>query len=452
MQEFDLVIIGTGSGNSIPGPEFDDWNIAIIEKGVFGGTCLNVGCIPSKMFIYTADVALAVREAGRFNLGATLDSVDWPAIVDRVFGRIDPIAEGGERYRIEDCPNITVFKGEARFVDHKVLEVNGERVTGRHIVLGAGARPYIPPVPGLDRVDYHTSDTIMRLPELPSRLLILGGGYIANELGHVFDALGSQVTMVNRGPRLLRAEDDDISRRFTAAVSRRFDLRMGCEMRNAWQDDEGVHLLIGHEGRDEVVSGDLMLVATGRTPNGDRLNLEATGVRHDRGRVIVDDCQRTNVEGIWAFGDLSNAFQLKHLANYEVRVLRHNLLNPENMRHVDCSFTPHAVFAHPQIASVGYTERAAVHARIPHMTAIQEYSGTAYGWAMEDTEGFVKVVADPDTRRLLGAHIMGAHAPSLIQQLIQGMAYGRTVDEMATGMMYIHPALSEVIENALLQF
>ncbi len=452
MHEFDLVIVGTGSGNSIPGPEFDDWNIAIIEKGVFGGTCLNVGCIPSKMFIYTADVALTVREAGRFNLGATLDTVDWPAIVERVFGRIDPIAEGGERYRTEECPNITVFRGEARFVDHRVLEVNGERVTGRHIVLGAGARPFIPPIPGIDRVDYHTSDTIMRLPELPPRLLILGGGYIANELGHVFDALGSQVTMVNRGPRLLRAEDDDISHRFTSVVSRRFDLRMGCEMRNAWQDDSGVHLLISHEGRDEVVSGDVMLVATGRTPNGDLLNLEATGVRHDRGRVIVDDCQRTNVEGIWAFGDLSNDFQLKHLANYEVRVLRHNLLHPEAMRHVDCSATPHAVFAHPQIASVGYTERAAAHARIPHVTAIQEYSGTAYGWAMEDTDGFVKVVADPGTRRLLGAHIMGAHAPSLIQQLIQGMVYGRTVDEMATGMMYIHPALSEVVENALLQF
>ncbi|MED5361345.1 MAG: FAD-dependent oxidoreductase, partial [Actinomycetota bacterium] len=212
-REFDLVIVGTGSGNSIPGPEFDHWNIAIVEKGLFGGTCLNVGCIPSKMFVYAADVAETIRGSAIYGIQAEIEGVDWPAIRDRVFGRIDPIAEGGEEYRVgTECPNIAVFKGTGCLVGERTLEVtddNGQvvRISGRHVVLGAGASPFIPPYPGLEDVPFHTSDTIMRIDSLPQRLIIFGGGYIAAELGHVFSAFGCEVTLINRGDRLLRRED-----------------------------------------------------------------------------------------------------------------------------------------------------------------------------------------------------------------------------------------------------
>jgi mycothione reductase len=461
MHEFDLVIVGTGSGNSIPGPEFDDWNIAIVEKGVFGGTCLNVGCIPSKIFVYTADVAEHVRHAGQYGIDAQLNGVDWKAIRDRVFARIDPIAEGGERYRIgEECPNITVFKGEGRFVEGKVIEVamhdgTTEQLTGRHVVLGAGARPFIPPYPGLDEVDFHTSDTIMRVDELPARLIVFGGGYIASELGHVFGGLGSHVTIVNRGERLLRNEDEEVSARFTEIADRRFDLKCGSTVNRVWQDDTGVHVSVTRHGADEQLDADVLLVATGRVPNGDLLDIERAGIEHDGFRVLVDEHFRTSVEGIWAFGDLSNVHQLKHLANAEVRALRHNLLVAEGqvdgpMETVDDRYVPHAVFGHPQVASVGLTEAQARAEGFPIVVANKDYGDVAAGWAMEDEEGFCKLVAHAETRLLLGAHIVGPHAASLLQQLVQGMEFGQTVDEMARKQFYTHPALSELVENCLL--
>ena len=460
-EEFDLVIVGTGSGNSIPGPEFDEWKIAIVEKGVFGGTCLNVGCIPSKMFVYAADVAETIRNAAAYGIDAEVKSVDWVAVRDRVFGRIDPIVEGGESYRLSDeCPNVTVCKGEGRFVDPRTLEVTDEkgtirRISGRHVVLGAGARPFIPPHPGLENIEFHTSDTVMRLDELPRRMLIFGGGYIAAELGHVFSAFGTEVTMVNRGEYLLKHEDEDVSQRFTQLMTRRFDVRCASEVTGVFQDGNTIRAEILRNGAAETIESDVVLVATGRVPNGDLLGLEEAGVSSEDGRVLVDEFFRTDAPGVWAFGDLSNTYQLKHLANAEVRALRHNLLVAEGesegpMRTVDERFVPHAVFGHPQVASVGLTERAARESGVPIKVATKEYGATAYGWAMEDSESFCKLIAHAESRQLLGAHIIGPQASTLIQQLIQGMEFGQTVDDLATKQFYIHPALTELVENALL--
>lgn len=451
MHNFDLVIVGSGSGNSIPAA-LDDWNIALVERGVFGGTCLNRGCIPSKMFVYAADVAEHIRHADRYDIDASFGSVDWPAMVQRVFGRIDPIAEGGERYRIEDCDNITVFQGSGAFVDHKVLEVNGEQITADKFILGAGARPFVPDIPGLDEVGYHTSDTVMRLPELPERLAVIGGGYIATELGHVFAGFGSKVTIINRGPYLLRSEDGDISRAYTELAAERFELLLHTAIERAERADDGsirIHVVV--DGESRVVECDEVLVATGRIPNSDELAVETTGVRCDpSGRVIVHEDLQTDVEGIWAFGDLANRYQLKHVANAEARVVFHNVANPDDIRRMDYSIIPHAVFGNPQVASVGMTEREAATEGVPFVTTIKPYATTAYGWAMEDTTSFVKLIAHAQTRKLLGAHILGPQAATLIQTLIQGMRFGQTVDEMASEQMWIHPALTEVVENALL--
>jgi len=484
MSDFDLVIVGTGSANSIPGPEFDDWSIAIVERGVFGGTCLNVGCIPSKMFVYAADVADTIATAGSYGIAASFDSADWPAIRDRVFGRIDPIADGGRGYRIgAECPNITVFEGDARFVSDRRLAVrmhdgSTESVSGRHIVLGAGARPYLPPYRGLGTVPFHTSDTVMRHDSLPESMIVLGGGYIACELGYVFSALGTNVTVVNRGERLLRAEADDVSAAFTSAAQRHFDLRLGATVTSVsggGDTGEGARgdfayaadgspsargnsytVEFTRDGRAESVQADVLLVATGRVPNGDQLALDLGGVEDRDGRVLTDEFFRTSAPGVWAFGDLSSEIQLKHLANAQVRALRHNLLVAEDqaagpMRSVDERLVPHAVFSHPQVASVGLTERDARAAGLPISVANKPFGHTAYGWAMEDSTSFAKLIAHAETRELLGAHIIGPQASTLVQQLIQGMSFGQTVDQMAHGQFYIHPALTEVIENALLE-
>ncbi len=211
---FDLIIVGSGSGNSIP-EHLAGRRIAIVERDVFGGTCLNRGCIPSKMFVLPADIAHEAEHSARLGIDVRFHGADWVAIRDRVFGRIDPIAEGGRQYRLSGTPGVELIEGTARFVGDKVLDVDGRRITATQVLVAAGSRPVIPPIPGLVETGFHTSDSIMRLDALPPRLGIIGGGYIAVEMGHVFSALGSKVTMFNRSDRLLRSHDEDISSTFT---------------------------------------------------------------------------------------------------------------------------------------------------------------------------------------------------------------------------------------------
>jgi mycothione reductase len=448
-QHFDLAIIGTGSGNSLVTPELEDKKVALIEGGTFGGTCLNVGCIPTKMFVYAADVALAVTTSGRFGIDATLDGVRWKDIRDRVFGRIDPISRGGQDYR-EHGANTTAFLGHARFTGPRSLEVStGDTLTADQVVIAAGGHPVVPDVVARSGVPFHTSDTVMRIDELPARMVILGGGYIAAEFAHVFSALGVHVTLVVRGARLLRHLDSEVSDRFTELACGRWDVRLGTEVVAATGDDLAVRLDLSD---GNTVETDLLLVATGRAPNTGDLGLEVAGIAtHADGRVAVDCHGRTNVEGVWALGDVSSPYQLKHVANHEARVVAHNLVHPESLREVDHRFVPAAVFTHPQIASVGCTEDQARARRVPYICATQAYGDTAYGWAMEDTTGICKLVADPRTGLLLGAHLMGPQASSLIQPLVQGISLGQTVREMAREQYWIHPALAEVVENALLK-
>ena len=454
---FELLIIGTGSGNSILTPDFENSSVAIVERGLFGGTCLNVGCIPSKMFVYAAEMAHHAKVDGpRLGVHTSFDGIDWLAIRDRVFGRIDPIAAGGETYRSEEQENVTVFKGSARFTGDKEVEVamndgGTETVTADRIVLAAGARVSVPDMILESGVDYHTSDTIMRVDELPEHLIVLGGGYIGAELGNVFGTLGSKVTILNRSGQLIRFEDPDIASRFTEDYSQKFDVRLNTSLVSLSQEGKDISITIDQGQGEEVITGDAFLVATGRTPNGEQLNVTATGVElDDRGYVVTNEFLQTAHPDIWAIGDITNPQQLKHLANIDARAVAHNMANPDDLRAIDRSCAPHAVFGHPQVASVGLTEPQAKEAGLNIVTALQEFGGAAYGWAMEDTTSACKLIADADTRLLLGAHIIGPQASTLIQQLIQGIAFGQTVDQMARDQIYIHPALTEVVEQALL--
>lgn len=449
MRRFDVVVVGAGSGNTLLTPDFDELDVAIVERDVFGGTCLNRGCIPSKMLVHAADVAEAVRHAHRLGIDARVTGVRWRDIVDRVFGRIDPIAAGGETYR-RNLANVTVYRGDARFVGERELEVDGERITAPDVVIAVGARPRIPPIAGLTEVRHHTSDTVMRLPGLPRRLLIVGGGFIAAEMAHVFGGLGSEVTIVHRRDVLLGGEDDDVARAFTDRYTERFDVRLDTVVARVEHGGDGIVASLAGSGGGEVTVDEILL-ATGRIPNGDQLDVEATGLTlGPEGYLPTDRHMRTAVEGIWALGDVTNPDQLKHTANEEARVVAHNLVHPDRLREVDLWPTPHAVFASPQVASVGATARELDAAGTKYLSAVRPYADTAYGWAMEDSHSFCKVIADPDTRLLLGAHIIGPHAPTVLQQLVQGMRFGQTVDEMASGQLWIHPALPEVVEQALL--
>ncbi|GAA2540022.1 mycothione reductase [Pseudonocardia hydrocarbonoxydans] len=449
MRHHDLVVIGTGSGNSIVDSRFDHLDVAIVEHGVFGGTCLNVGCIPTKMYVYPADVAQHIRHASRFGIDATVDKVRWTDIRDRVFSRIDPIAAGGREYRVERCPNVTVYEGHARFTGPRELSVDGgEPFTADRVVIAAGGRAAIPEVITASGIPYETSDTIMRIDALPEHLLIVGAGYIGAEFAHVFSALGSRVTIIGRGRHLLRSQDETVAERFTAAVRDRWDVRLGQPITAARHGADGVELTL-QDG--SAVRGDLVLVATGREPNSDLLDLDRAGIAvHADGRIVVDGHQRTTVDGVFALGDVSSPFQLKHVANHEARVVAHNLAHPDDLRTTNHHAVPAAVFTDPQIAAVGRTEAQCRAEGLDHVVKIQAYGDVAYGWAMEDTTGFCKVIAERGTGRILGAHVMGPQASTVIQPLVQAMAFGLGAREMATGQYWIHPALPEVVENALL--
>lgn len=450
MTHFDLVIIGTGSGNSILDERFRDQRVAIVEKGTFGGTCLNVGCIPTKMFVHPADLAATPAAAARLGVDETLDGVRWADIRDRIFGRIDPIAAGGRDYRVNhaDNANVTVFEGTARFTGPRTLDVDGETITADRIVLAAGSRAVTPDIPGLDEVGYHTSDTIMRLDELPRRMTIIGSGFVSAEFAHVFSSFGVEVTVIARSGALLRHEDGDISDRFTSLASAKWDVRLNRKVLGASRDADGIRL----ELDGESLSTDLVLVAIGRVPNSDLLNLPAAGIEvADSGHVVVDCFQQTTADGVWALGDISSPFELKHVANHEARVVQHNLLNPTSPIETDHRFVPHAVFTSPQVASVGITEEQARERGVRYVTAKQDYADIAYGWAMEDTTGFAKLIADPATGQLLGAHIIGPQASTVLQPLIQAMSFGLDARSMARGQYWIHPAMPELVENALLK-
>lgn len=448
-RHFDLAILGTGSGNSIPTEQMEDWSVAMVEPDTFGGTCLNRGCIPSKMFVHSADVARTIKTAGTFDVAGAFEGVDFAAMRNRVFGRIDPIAAGGETYRRQQ-PHITVFDQPARFTGAKELTSGKDTFTADRIVLAAGSRPFLPPITGLEDVTVHTSDTIMRLDDLPQRLVIIGGGAVAAEMAHVFDALGSSVTMVLRSDRLLTIEEPDIGYALTTEFSHRgLQIRPSTKAVSVTRSPGGIDVALDD---GSTVQTDVLLVAAGRVSNGDRLALDVAGIDVDEGnRPVVDEYMRTTVEGIWALGDLeAHHHDLKHVANAHAKAIRHNVMNPERPIRPVLPNQPRATFTDPEVASVGLLESEARAQGHNVVVGQREYGATAYGWALEDTKSFAKVVVDADSRLILGGHIIGPMASILVQTLVQGMTFGQTAEELATGMVWPHPALTEVIEQALL--
>jgi mycothione reductase len=450
MPHYDLVVLGAGSGNMLFAPELAHLRSAVVEPDRLGGTCLNRGCIPSKMFVVAADAAVAVRTAGRLGVHATLDRVDWTAIRDRIFDRIDPIHDKAVAHRRRQ--GINVYTEPARFTAPRVIQVGEERISADTFLVAVGSRPVVPDIPGLDDVPFHTSDTIMRIDAVPESLLIIGGGFIAAELGHVFGAFGSEVTIVQRGPRLLMAEDEQVSARFTELATLRHRLLLDSEVVSVQRAGDRIAVTVtGPEGT-QTLEVTTVLVAAGRRPNTDLVDATTGGIALDEhGHVQTDSAYRTSVPGVWAIGDTANHFQLKHMANAELRTMRHNLLHPDELHSINATIVPHAVFSDPQVASVGLTEKQARDQGIAYVAGVREYSDTAYGWALEDTTSFVKLLADPTTRTLLGAHIIGPQAATLIQPLLQAMTLGQTVDQIAHDVLYIHPALTEAVEQALLE-
>ena len=459
MPHHDLVIIGSGSGNSLLTPELEGLDVAIVEGGTFGGTCVNVGCIPTKMFVLPADRVLEAADAHRLGVTFSGQAVDWPGIRDRVFGRVDAISRGGRSYR-EGQDHVSFYPAHARFTGERRLSLStGEELTADRVVVASGARPNGLDVEGLRGPDpdrgLHTSDTVMRLDALPPRMAVVGGGYVACELAHVFSSLGVAVTQVQRGGVLLSHHEVEVAQRYTEVARRHVDLRLSTTPTSAERVGDRWRIELDGPGGPGHVEAEVVLLAVGRRPNADLLDPAAGGLDlHDDGRLVVDAEQRTTAEGVWALGDICSEHQLKHVANHEARLVAHNLAVdlgrvPGEPWRTDDRPVPHAVFGHPQVAAFGPTAAELDEAGTPHVTATQAFGDVAYGWALEDTTGILTVHADL-SGRVLAAHAVGPNSSTLIQPLVQAATFGQHAHDVARGQYWIHPALAEVVENALL--
>ncbi|GGG02735.1 mycothione reductase [Rhodococcoides trifolii] len=451
MTHYDIALIGTGSGNMVIDSRFDDKSIVIVEKGQFGGTCLNRGCIPSKMLAYTTEVADTVAGSERFDVSASDPDVHWKALRERVFGRLDENEASGREGR-EKSDNITVLAGTGTFTGPRALRVRvGDddiEITADKVVVAVGGHPVVPPPIAKSGVRYHTSDDIMRLDEAPRRLLVLGGGYIAAELAHVFAATGAHITVVESSDNLLGPHDESVTEAFTSIAQQRYDVRLGTSVTGAHMSGDDIVLELD-DGSE--VTGDTLLVAAGRKPNTDDLGCEHAGidVDEDSGRIVVDDQQRTSADGVYALGDVSSPIPLKHVANREAKTVAHNLANPSSPIATDHDLVPSAVFTEPQIGSIGKTEQQLRDAGTRYTAGRKDYSDVAYGWAMEDTTGFCKILADPASGKILGAHVFGPQAASLVHVLVVAMQFDIDARRLASDTYWAHPALTEIIENTL---
>ena len=445
VQNFDLIVIGSGSGlNLIP----DNLKVALVEKGPIGGTCLNRGCIPSKIIIHSADVAETINNAKKFGINAKLNSVDFGKITSRASKIVDGESRSIEQGMRSSYGNIKLFKGEGKFIGDRTLQVGNNIIKGKKVIIAAGARPSIPPIEGLRDVDYMTSTEALRLTKQPKTLTIIGGGYIATELAHFYGSLGTKVTIIQRGDHLLSREDEEVAEKFTEVFSKKHNVLIKHEAKKVWKKGGKFYVLAQSKKGKKTIVSDKLLVALGVKPNTDSLDVAKTGVKtNKRGYIEVDDYLQTSNKNIWAFGDIIGTFLLKHTANYEAEIVANNAIMNKKVKRNYLAM-PYAIFSSPQIAGVGATEEELQEKKIKYAVGKHLYKKTGMGEAIQDEDGFVKVLIDPKTRKFLGCRILGTEASTLIHEVIVAMRNNLTADQVLN-TVHIHPALSEVVQRAI---
>ncbi|MDQ5870520.1 MAG: dihydrolipoyl dehydrogenase [Thermoproteota archaeon] len=452
MQKFDLIVIGSGSGLDVAKAiAHHGHKVAIVERTKMGGTCLNRGCIPSKLLLLSADVAETIKKAHIFGINPNGFSIDFRKIVESVNTIID---NDSDRIKnaFKGLDNPKLFSTECKFIGVKTLSCgsNKEELTAEKILIAAGSRPKIPDIKGLNNTNYLTSNEALRLKKQPKVLTIIGGGYIACELAHFFGSLGTEIHIVQHKERLIPSEDQDVSKKITELYSKKYNLHLDCTAQSVLRKDSMYHIktrnLFGNV--IEIVS-DQLLIAAGRTPNSDSLDLEKTGVKtNDKGYITTDDYLETNVKGIFALGDVIGRYQFKHSANLEAQYAYHNILNQNKKIAVDYTAMPHAIFCSPQVAGVGFTEQELNRMKVKYKKSYYRYINTAMGKAILDEEGFVKFMINAKNKEILGCHMLGSEASILIHEVIPIMRNGNGTIDKIVNSIHVHPALSEVVAKA----
>ena len=449
MKNYDVIVIGSGSGTLIADEAVaHGLKVALVDKGPLGGTCLNLGCIPSKMLIYPADRIVEIQEAKKLGIEAEIRNIDFESVLERMRNSIRE-SQSHIRESIKQTENLDFYEGEGHFIGDYTLEVNGEEIKGEKIFIASGSRPFIPPIKGLDSISFLTNETVLQLRARPDSLLIIGGGYVAVEYGHFFAAMGTKVTILEMADRLVLPEEPEISDLLKKELSKRMNVHTDAQAIEVKGNGNRVTVLVRdrNAGKEQEFTGQRVMIAVGRRSNADILKVENTGVETDkRGFIMVGQYLETSKKNIFAVGDANGQQMFTHIANREAAIAAQNAFHDAKLE-MDYSAAPHAVYSHPQIASVGLTEE---NARKDYdiLVGRTKYYEVAKGEAMMEKEGFAKAIVEKDSGRILGFHIIGPYAPILIQEVINAMTSGGHTEEIDQGI-HIHPALSELIPTTL---
>jgi len=451
MKIFDLIVVGSGSGLDVAVAAVNrGLKVAIVEKGPLGGTCLNRGCIPSKMIIHTAEVADIIRSSKLFGIKSKINQINFPAVTGRANKLVDADSREIET-GVRATQNQTLFRGKAVFVTKNTLEVNGERIQGRKIVIAAGARPLIPPIKGLEKVPYLTSAEALRQTKLPKSMIIIGGGYIGVELGYFYASMGCKITIIQRASNLIPREDEEIASLFTQLWKKRYHLITNAEVRKVEKIGAKIKVYFQQGSSSKNVSAEKILIAAGIKPNSDLLKVEKIGIKTTKyGFIEHNKFMETGVKNIWVLGDITGVYLFKHAANLQAEVVAHNVLKSKKIK-VDYYPMPHAIFTSPQVAGVGLTEQEARQARKNYAVGKYYYKNTGMGAAMEEKDGFAKFIVDKKTKEILGFHIIGPEASIALHEVVVAMkANKRKALSILQNTIHIHPALNEVVHRAAL--
>jgi mycothione reductase len=471
LQKFDLVVIGGGTGLDVANAAafHNRLKVAIIEKDRLGGTCLNRGCIPSKLLIHSADIIQTIKRAGLFGIDVSGFSIDFKKIISRVNEITD--SESNEiKKNLLKRENPKLFAKECGFVGEKKIafyKENGDIddgdeednvITAEKILIATGTRPGVPTnIKGLEKSGFITSDEALRLQKQPKIITFIGGGYITCELAHFFGSLGTKINIIQRNKLLISKEDREISEKFTDIFNNKYSvyLNYNPESVSKFKDNNGetemLKVVAKNSGNGEIIEidSDQLIVAAGRIPNTLSLDLEKTKVKvNENGFIIVDENLETTMPGIFALGDVVGKYPFKHNANLEAKYAYRNILYYDKKLPVDYTAMPHAIFSSPQVASVGFTEQELKEKGIGYKKSKYPYINTGMGQAIEDNDGFVKFLVDSKSRKILGCHIIGTDASTLIHEVLVAMRSGKGTIDSISNTVHIHPALSEVVARA----